>query len=208
MKKNLRRNFLILIGIGIVICASILIYLFIKNLNANKETVINKTENVDTIEKYGYNLEDRDSTLFKEIFLNLKDSLSVSEIDYQKYAEYLSELYIIDLYSIDNKINQYDVGALEYVLPDIKDNFELKVKDTLYKYVEDNSDDKRKQDLPEVSSIEVKSVTDTSYKYNDQDYESYEIELNWEYYKDLGYDTEATVVLIKSDDILYVVEQK
>lgn len=208
MKKNLRRNFLILIGIGIVICASILIYLFIKNLNTNKETVINKTENIDTIEKYGYNLEDRDSALFKEIFLKLKSTLSTSEIDYQKYAEYLSELYIIDLYSIDNKINQYDVGSLEYILPDIKDNFELKVKDTLYKYVEDNSDDKRKQELPEVSSIEVKSETDTAYKYNDQDYEGYEIELNWEYSKDLGYDKKATVVLIRSDDNLYVVEQK
>lgn len=172
----------------------------------------------DKIKGYGYNLEKRDTKLFKEKFEELKTILKEKDVDFEDYAKTLAQLYIIDLYTINNKDTTYDVGSTEFIYPDALENFELKVKDTLYKYIEDNTDKKRKQELPEVKSIKVKSVDKDTYelKLKDDDdnetsktLDSYVVSLSWEYKKDLGYDKEAKVILVKDEKgkKLYVVEQ-
>ena len=116
-------------------------------------------------------------------------------------------MYIIDLYTINNKQNTYDVGSVEYVYPAIKENFELKVKDTLYKYIE-NDNGSRTQKLPEVSSIVVDEITEGSIIYQDKTMPSYDVKLSWEYIEDLGYDKTAELILVKEDNKLYILEQK
>ena len=125
-------------------------------------------------------------------------------------------MYIVDLYSINNKLNKYDISA-ELIWPTIADNYKTQVMDTLYLYVEDNSKGQRNQSLPEVNAIEVDKITETKYVYNngtdkdktdDVTYDAYEIELSWTYRVKLGYDTKATVYVINDNDKLYVVEQK
>ena len=59
----------------------------------------------------------------KENFKELDKILSEETINYEKYAQVLSKLFIIDLYTIDNKKNMYDVGSLEYVYD--KENFKI-----------------------------------------------------------------------------------
>lgn len=180
-------------------------YIF-KNRNSQEEKP-KEIKKLDTIEGYGYNLEDRDTVLFRENFEKLRDVLKQTPIDYLEYAKRLGTLYIIDLYTISNKVNQYDVGGSEYVYESKRDNYELKVKNTLYKYVEDNTYGKRIQFLPEVASIDVVDVKEEKVKIGDQEYDGYSLSLSWEYVKDLGYDTKCTLKLAKIDDKLYVINQ-
>ena len=159
---------------------------------------------MDIIEGYNYAIENRDSTIMKENFESLKEVLSSSEIDYEKYAELISKLFIIDLYTLSNKENKYDIGGFEYVYPENVSNYKLKVQDTLYKYIE--SKDKRKQKLPTVSSIKLEDIKQATYEYQEKEYEAYDLTLSWEYKEDYGYDTKANLILMKDNNFLYVVE--
>ena len=123
-------------------------------------------------------------------------------------AKIIAELFIIDLFTLDNKINKYDVASLEYVYPDNLDNFKLNVQDTLYKNIDDNTYGKRVEKLPIVSSIEVLDVKQSTFKLKDEDVNSYVVSLKWSYEQDLGYDKEGIVTLIKNDKNVYVVEYK
>ena len=97
---------------------------------------------VDKIDNYPYTLDDRDTELFKSNFNELKNILNKSEIDEEAYAKLVAKLFVIDLYTMNNKINKYDIGGLDYVLPSAKENYQLKVQDTMYKYIVDNTNKK------------------------------------------------------------------
>lgn len=203
-----RRTTLIILGVIIAILSVTLIVLVIKKLNspANEEKEQEIVE-LSNIPGYGYALEDRDTKLYKETFEKLNEELSKETIDFNEYAKLLSELYIIDLYTIDNKINQYDIGGASFVLESTKEQFELKVRDTIYKYLEDNSYGKRNQELPEVADITSSEANKTTVKVGEQNYEGYECTLNWTYVKDLGYDTSAKITLARLEDKLYIISQ-
>ena len=207
MSKKKRKIILTVTAFLIIVGISSLIMLFRSNIN----NVITKkkasNEVIDTIKGYGYTLEKRDTKLFKDKFKDLKKVLSSKDVDFEEYAKDLSMLYIIDLYTINNKDSKYDVGGAEYIVDSAKENYELKVRDTLYKYVEEKTK-KRKQELPEVSDILVKDIKETTYDLNDKEYEGYTVNLTFEYVEDLEYDEEASIVLIKDQDKLYIVEQK
>ena len=145
--------------------------------------------------------------VYKE-FYNLKDTLNKEDIDYEAYATYLSELFIIDLFTMDNKSNKYDVGSVEYVLDDIKDNYSLNVQETIYKYLVDYTKRDESDIYSVVSSIEKETIENTKYSYNNNEYEAYKVTLNWTYEKDLGYVTKGEVTLIKKENKLYVVAYK
>ncbi|HOP65627.1 MAG TPA: hypothetical protein PLX66_01180 [Bacilli bacterium] len=195
---------LFIIGVLIILNVGFFVYqMFLKN--ANNE--INETKILDTIENYDYSLEDRDSNLYKEEFNNLKQNLAGDEINYDEYAESVAKLYIIDLYTLNNKLNKYDVGGKEFIYSKALDNYILKVEDTLYKYIEDNTYDQRDQELPTVKSIEVTNDDVSTYIIDDTTYDSYEITLNWEYETDNEYDTSAIVTIIKVDNKLVIVEE-
>lgn len=149
------------------------------------------------IDEFGYTLEDRDTSLFKEKFESLKTLLNKEEYDKKEYITLISELFIIDLYTINNKISKYDVGGLEYVYTDAVSSLKSVVQNSIYKNVENNIDGTRSQSLPEVSSISVTSVTDYTYTMPDKSkVEGYKVVLSWSYVNSLGYDTEGTLLLI------------
>ena len=204
MKKVL----IIFVIIVVIVLGGTFGYFYYKSHNKQQEIIENTPELVEEIDTFGYELEDRDTMIFKETFNEMKELLSSETIDYSKYAELLSKLYIIDLYTINNKVSKYDVGGSDYVYPSKRDNFELKVRDTLYKYVEDNSNNKRVQDLPEVKNIETESIEETKYKIDDKEYNGFKINLNWDYTKEEEYDSSASISLIKDNELLYIVEQK
>ena len=206
--KNRRRSILVIVGILIVFIALLLVVLFRINRDKLNNNSDEKTVLLDQIDGFEYTLDDRDSELFKNKFKELKAMLESDTIDYEEYAKLLSQLYIIDLYTLNNKLNKYDVGGTEYVFTDFRDNYELKVKDTIYKYIEDNYNGKRTQELPEVQSVEIDSIEETEFTVSENVYDAYEISLNWSYIKDLGYDTSSTIIIIRQDDKLYIVEQK
>ena len=200
MKKKRRKIIIIIIIVIILLlCALIAFKLF----NKDDKKPINV---IDDVKNYNYVLEDRDTQLFKDTFKELKDILNADDIDYEKYAQTLSKLYIIDLYTMDNKISKYDVGSSEFIYPDYLDKFKLKATETMYKTIENNVNGKRKQDLPEVTSVEITSTEESTFKIGEEEYSSYVIDLKWNYKKDLGYDDTARITSIKSDNYIYIVE--
>lgn len=201
----MRKRFKITLTIIATLIILITIILISLQFETSKETTY---QQIDEIANYEYTLKDRDTELMKEVFLKLKNTLTKEEIKYEEYALYLSELFIIDLYTIDNKTNKYDVGSINYILPDIRDNYRLNVEETIYKFVEDKSISKREKEYPIVKSIKEETIDNITYKYNDILYDGYKVTLNWEYEKELGYDKFGEITLINKDNKLYIVSYK
>lgn len=206
MENKMKKKYKLLLCI-LVICIIIIIGLLVVK-NIGKETPKNTVKVIDSIVDFSYTLDERDSSLMKDTYKNLKKVLSSRDIDYEEYSKLIAELFIIDLFTLDNKINKYDVASLEYVYPDNLDNFKLNVQDTLYKNIDDNTYGKRVEKLPIVSSIEVLDVKQSTFKLKDEDVNSYVVSLKWSYEQDLGYDKEGIVTLVKNDKNVYVVEYK
>ena len=163
-----KKKIIIIVSIVVVILIIIgVIAWFLLKKDETNEMPVNTIEVLDSINGYDYKLEDRDTELYKEKFLELKSVLESDVIDYESYAKLLAELYVIDLYTIDNKVSKYDVGSLEFIYPEDQEEFKNKVIDTIYKLVEDNATNKRKQELPEVMKTEVKELENTTYQKND-----------------------------------------
>ena len=168
--------------VAILLLVAIVVVYFIVANRGNEQNAEIVPQEVDSISGYEYKLEDRDTTLYKNTFTELKKTLENENIDYPKYAELVSELYIIDLYTINNKVTKYE-------------------------YVEDNSSGKRKQDLPEVKSIQIVETNHSKFNIDDSEFDGYSIQLKWDYVKDLGYDTESIVNLVETENKVYVVQQ-
>jgi len=171
-----------------------------------KDTPTNTIEVLDSIKGYDYHLEDRDSELYKETFFKLKDLLEKSNpIDDKLYAEYMATLFIVDLYTLDNKISKYDVGGLDFLYSEEQEKFQKKAMDTMYKLVMDNSTNTRKQELPIVTKVDLTKTETTEYKKGDQTLPGYLINVTITYQKDLGYDKNVTLTLVKEENKMYVV---
>ena len=156
---------------------------------------------LDSLDDYGYTLSDKDTELFKGEYNVLKDLLNEKEIDDEKYATQVAKLFVIDLYTINTKVNKLDIGGSEYYYLDKVTMFEKKVMDTLYYHLEDNTYGDREQELPEVKKIEVLSIEETEYKIGEKEKDAYLVQVEWEYVEDMGYDTEASIVLCKEDGV-------
>ena len=201
MKKKYKILLTILIILIIIIVAAIIVFKVFQGSSTAEPVKV-----VDSIDNFDYTLDDRDTELMKKTYNELKDILTASDIDYEKYAQALAKLFVIDLFTMDNKVNRYDVGSTEYVYPDSVENFKTNVEDTIYKTMENNSNGKRKQKLPEVSAIDEINVETSTFTIGEDEYESYIVKLSWSYEKDLGYDKNATITLIPLNEKLYVVE--
>ena len=156
-----------------------------------------KVKELDKTDLFGYVLDENDTKIYRKYFNELNKVLSSDEINYEEYAKLLSKLFVIDFST--------DIGGLEFVYNDLLDNFKLNAGDTIYKYVESNIDGERKQELPEVSDVIVNSVFDTKYTYDKKEYDSYIVDVNWTYKKDLGYQDKMKLNIIKDGTELYVV---
>ena len=155
-----------------------------------------------------YRLEQSATPLMIEEFSNLKEILTAEEVDYDAYAKALSRLFVADLYTLSNKVNKYDVTSAQFLLPSFKDNFILNVQNTLYRFLEDNTSGNRTQALPEVNSITTINLEIIEFEIDEEMFEAYQITLNWTFIEDMGYDTEAIIILIREDKFLRIVEKR
>ncbi len=175
-----------------------------------KDEVVSTVPDVkvtNEISSYGYTLDDRDTELFKEKFNELKELLADENFDVEDYVSLVSQLFIIDLYTIDNKISKYDVGGLEYVYEPARDSFKSVAMDSIYKTVTNNIDEKREQSLPVVDSVTVNDISTGSYELPDSTVtDSYVVNLSWTYENKLGYDNEGVLELIKNENKYDVVK--
>ena len=155
---------------------------------------------LDSLDDYGYSLGDNDTDEFKQEYNILKDILNEKNIDEEKYAEQVARIFVMDLYSISSKVNKLDIGGSEYFYIDKVSMFELKVMDTLYANLLDNTYGDRTQELPTVTSVETISVEKGSYTVGAEVKDAYIVKLKWTYKKDMGYDSMGTVILCREND--------
>lgn len=202
MGKGYRTGFIIvLVLILAILAAYIFSHFTFKNKKKEGFSVV-----VDKISKYGYTLDERDSDLMREKFKELKKVLKDDDVDYNEYAKLIAQMYIIDLYDIDKKVNKYDVPCLEYIYESEHDKFKKMIKEQFYSQIVDNSDEDRKQELPSIESIEVLSSDNTKIEINKKEYDGYVVTLSWTYKKDLGYDKKSEVKMVVDNNKLYVVK--
>lgn len=201
LKKQKRKDWLkgILLIIILFVIAGLVLYGY-GYIKRNKGEVVNSTNVFDSIEKYGYTLNDNVTAYYKKEFDELKNIDNDKDI-----ATQVAKLFVIDLYSINYKINKYEVTSMQYFYSDKRDMHRQKVLDTIYKYVEDNSYGDRNQDLPEVSEVIVKDEKEDKYKMGNEKKDAYVVTLGISYVKDLGYDKLAEVTLVKDGNNFSVV---
>ena len=120
----------------------------------------------------------------------------------------ISKLFILDFYTLADKITKNDIGGTMFVHTTCKDNFILKAKDTIYKYIENNIYGDRTQKLPTVMTLEVTNVISKPFTYltNKKDNNAYEVTLVWTYDEDMGYQTETKIILVHEGKKLSIVQ--
>lgn len=196
-KSKIKTVLIVLAVILVIVGGGFAVY---KLVFDKEEKVKQEIKEIDNLKDYGYTLTDNDSKYFKSEFEELKKIINGKEIDEETYVTQVAKMYAIDLYSLNTKVNKYDIGGLEYYHVNKKDMYELKVMDTLYSIVLDNTFGDRKQELPEISGVEVLNVKESTYKLGDKKVDSYEVQLTLTYVKDMGYDKNVTVTLVKEND--------
>lgn len=202
MRKRYKIWMIIIILLIILVSGIGLFKLFINN--EEEEQPKNVTNIISNIKDYNYTLDDRDTNYMKEEFKNLENILKEEPVDFNLYASTLAKLFVIDFYTLNNKVNKYDVGSLEYILNSKIDMFKSKAMDTIYNDVIDNSYKDRVQELPEITNVEVLNVDETEIKINDDNTKAYRVTMKYTYKKDLGYDNEGTIYLVQTDNKLEV----
>lgn len=202
MKKKSDRKIIILFVIVGILLLGFLGY----RVNKDFLSKSNNKKQIDSIDFYGYTLSKSDTDLYKSTFKELSKVLNEKPVDMNSYAKLISELFIIDLYSLDNKLTSTDIGGVEFLHKDLRENFKENMGSTLYKFVESNIAGKRKQELPMVKEVNVSDVFETKYTYNKNEYPAYLVTVDWTYEKDLGYQTSAKLTIINDNDILYIVK--
>ena len=198
--KNNKKTFILLIIIGVLLFGFLFYKVYIDFFKKENNKVL------DSIELYGYTLDKNDTQIYKDNFKELSKVLNEKPIDYDKYAEYISKLFIIDLFTLDNKLASTDIGGLDFIHPDLKNNFKEYIGYTMYKNIEINLDGNRKQELPIVKNVIIDTLKESKFTYNEVSYEGYDVKANIEYEKDLGYQKEINLKIIKDDKILYIVK--
>jgi ABC-type Na+ efflux pump permease subunit len=204
LKKKVKRVIVILLVIILVLLGIAIFGDKFSNKGKVKETKI-----VNKIDNYGYDLKDSKTKTYHKMFDELKKILSKDKVDEEEYAKKISEMFIYDFYSLNDKTAKTDVGGVDFVYSGALANFLLKAEDTYYKYIESNIYGNRNQSLPTVKDIEIKKVSQDIFAYGDKtDEKAYVVETEWDYTDTefSKYQKSAALVFIHDGDKLCLVE--
>ncbi len=205
-KRKLKKKVVILIILIVVLILCITGFILYKTLSKNQ---VAEAKVIDSIEEYGYVLEDDQPKIYQDLFKELSKVLQAENVDEEEYARLISQMFSIDFYNLENKVSKNDVGGTMFISTDYVDNFTLKASDTVYKYIEHNLYNDRDQNLPVVTSSSVNKLENVTYEYESiNDDNAYEVTVNLEYEEDLGYPTEIVLTLIHNDKKLEICEME
>lgn len=179
----------------ILIIAALIAAIFYVD-NHDKEKPI-KIESVDEIDGYDYTLSSNATKYYKSLFKELKEVLESDDIDEAKYADLVTKLFISDFYNLDNKTNKNDIGGVQFVYKDFRNDFKKLAANSIYKNVLYND---KNQSLPEVTNVSTEKKDNSSFKYGDKtDENAYNISFEITYKTDQGYQTTGNIILIHND---------
>lgn len=162
---------------------------------------------VSTIDNYDYYIESNATKIERKYYKELEGELSDNKVDEDNYAKLVSKLFIVDYYSLNNKITNKDIGGVQFIHSELRDKFINESSNTIYKYIENNLYGTRKQKLPEVSSVDIEKVENIKYKSNNfKDDNGYKVVAKVNYIKDYDYPKELKLTLIHENNKLVIVE--
>ena len=192
-----------------IVIFGILIFCVVDVINSLKGKSAKEIKILNTIESYNYTLNENDSAYVSSIFEKLKGELETEIIDEEKYAGYISQMFIADFYTLNSAVNKNDVGGVQFVYKDYQEDFLKKSKDTVYRYVENNIYNDRTQILPVVNEVEIVSIEQKLYNSNKvTDSEAFYITTNVTYKENLNYPTEVYLILVHNDKKLEIAVMK
>ena len=168
---------------------------------------VEKINTVDTIENFNYVLNSNAPKYYKNLFEELKDILNNEQQDEEAYAQKIAQLFVTDLFTLSNKVTSSDVGGVQFVYKDFQEDFVSIAQSSLYNNIKSNIYGNRKQQLPEVKEVTILETVKKDFKYNNSTFtNSYYIDVEIKYKKDLDYPTKYQVVVSKNDKVLEVVK--
>ena len=199
--KNKKKIVVCLLLIAVII-TGVIVYKALPEKEEDEQVKV-----IRNIKEYDYSLNDNETELYKEEFDNLYNILDSDEVNYDEYAKCVAKLFIIDFYTLDNKLSKNDIGGSDFIKPVMRDNFIEEARSKFYKYLEVKSKN-RTQKLPVVSEITEVLVENTTFTYSDKtvDENAYKVTISWDYKEDLGYEKETKMILVKENKKLYIVE--
>ncbi len=201
-KRRMKKKPIIIVILLLLVVAAIAVYFVFFN---KEEKTVTEIKNVDTIEGYDYAIRENATKYYKDLFKELKDVLSEDNVDEEAYAELVTKLFVADFFNLDNKLSSTDVGGLQFVYKDFRDDFIKLAANSMYKHVQSNIYGDREQDLPIVSSVLAEKQDNTNFTYGDNsDENAYVYDFTITYEDDMGYQEEGTITLIHSNDKLEV----
>jgi hypothetical protein len=205
MRKILRKKptiiLLIILAIGLIGAGA---FAFFSRDNEEETSRI-----LTEIPGWGYTLTNRHTDLYADLFNELAGILDgeVEEVDREAYASQIAKMFVVDFYDLDSKMTNTDIGGLEFIFPEARDNFILNAENTMYKNIENKLVNKeRTQKLPIVNNVELVDIEETEFTLGDETTDAFKVSVKWSYKEDLGYDTEATMFIISVGKKLYIVE--
>ena len=162
---------------------------------------------ISEIDSYNYKLESNATRIYKKYYKELEEELSDNKVDEKNYASLISKLFIIDYYTLNNKVTNKDIGGVQFIHSNLQDSFITNASNTVYKYVKSDLYGNRKQKLPEVNDVEIKSINEIKYENREfQDSFGYEVVVSVGYVKDYDYPEEVTLTIIHEENKLVIVE--
>lgn len=202
MKKNKIKKIRVL-AVILVVGVVLALFLFKTKNQLNVVTVICE------IDSYNYKLESNATRIYKKYYKELEKELSDHKVDEKNYASLIAKLFVIDYYTLNNKVTNRDIGGVQFIHSNLKDSFINKASNTVYKYLKNNLYGNRKQKLPEVNSVDIIDIKEMKYSNGDyKDDSGYKVVINIGYVKDYDYPKEVTLSIIHEDNKLVIVEIK
>ncbi len=199
-KLNTKKVIIFLIILIVIITGVVLL------LNQDKKDVI-EIKPEEKFSNYNYTVYENKGTYYDTLFDLLRTELNKSEYNENTYATLVSQIFISDLFSLDNKTSKNDIGGVQFVYEPYRVDFEKYAKDSIYKLITTDLFGENDDELPIVTNVEIISINQDSYNFSGNAYEnSYYVDAIVTYEVDLGYQTSISLVLINNNSKLEIVK--
>lgn len=201
-KKKRKKGFII--ALIILILLGVGGYFGYKYIDKKLHPTAIEVKELDKVETkegydYGYRLTDLDSKYYQEEFKKLKEILMQEEINFDEYATQMAKCFAIDLYTMSTKLNKYDVGGQEFMYSEDQEDFGKYIINNTYDTIADNTYGDRKQDLPEVTKVDVQSTDKVKYLLGTEKVDAYLVKMEITY-KGTKAKPSISVVIVKEKD--------
>ncbi len=203
MKKNKKMKIRKGRVLAVILVIGVLLGLFYMKTRTKLQVV----SVVSEIDHYNYTLESNATRIYKKYFKELEQELEDNKVDEENYASLIAKLFVIDYYTLNNKVTNKNIGGTQFIHSNLKNSFIDEASSTVYKYIKNNLYGNRKQKLPEVNDVEIEEIAQIEYQEGDyQDDSAYQVTVKVGYVDDYDYPEKVVLTMIHEENKLAIVE--